>query len=193
MFVFKILGRFFLFLWNTVLSLTILKIKSEAVNRLVFCEQSTFYDFCAEFVLKHAEFAHLREVPEFPNSLRPVDSEDGIKDTGGDIVSEGLNLVCEMVRQVLEVHVSSCSRIHIGCDEVWCLGQSPITAAVLETRGLNPVDIFLRHVVAVARFVKKLQPRPQVVSVTQIFVGPCRRAGEFCWITCGGVPAGPLG
>jgi hypothetical protein len=53
-------------------------------------------------VLKHAEFAHLREVPEFPNALRPVDSElTGSSSSEEQLVtSQGLSLVREMVRQV---------------------------------------------------------------------------------------------
>jgi hypothetical protein len=61
---------------------------------------------------------------------------------------------------VVEVH--ACARLHIGCDEVWCLGQSPLTAAFMEARGLSLTDIFLRHVTAVARFVKDTPPHPQV-------------------------------
>jgi hypothetical protein len=60
----------------------------------------------------------------------------------------------------MEVH--GCARLHIGCDEVWCLGQSPLTAAFMEARGLSLTDIFLRHVTAVARFVKDTPPHPQV-------------------------------
>ncbi len=54
-------------------------------------------------MLKHAEFAHLREVPEFPNALRPVDSElTGSSSSEEPLVttSQGLSLVREMVRQV---------------------------------------------------------------------------------------------
>ena len=141
----------------------------------------TFLSVCAEFVLKHVEFAHLREVPEFPNSLRPVDveeddiidavAEDGADPMGGRSSSGGLALVCELVRQVVEAHQPTATRLHIGCDEVWCLGQSPATAAVMEARGLSLVDLFLRHVAAVARFAKEVQPNLQVpVPIVTIFV-----------------------
>ncbi len=62
---------------------------------------------------------------------------------------------------MVEVHACA-RRLHIGCDEVWCLGQSPLTAAFMEARGLSLTDIFLRHVTAVARFVKDTPPHPQV-------------------------------
>ncbi len=59
---------------------------------------------------------------------------------------------------MVEAHQPAASRLHIGCDEVWCLGQSPVTAAAMEARGLGPVDLFLRHVAAVARLAKEIQP-----------------------------------
>jgi len=108
-----------------------------------------------EFLLKHQQFAHLREVPDIPNSLRPVD-QDKNQDQ-----SEGLNIVLEMVRQIIQVHQPK--RIHIGCDEVWCLGESAVTAAYLETRGLSVTDLFLNHLVSVARFANSLPPQPQVL------------------------------
>jgi hexosaminidase len=74
-----------------------------------------------EFVLKHGKFRHLREVAEYPNSLRPVAA-----DQSGEVAG----LVKEMVRQVVELHeanlaLGALDTIHIGCDEVWCLGQGP--------------------------------------------------------------------
>jgi hypothetical protein len=63
--------------------------------------------------------------------------------------------------QVMELHSTS-TRLHIGCDEVWCLGQAPATAAHMEARGLSLVDLFIRHVAAVARYAKELQPNVQV-------------------------------
>jgi len=108
-----------------------------------------------EFLLKHQQFSHLREMPDFPNSLRPVDSD---KDQEK---SEGLALVCEMVRQVVDLHKPK--RIHIGCDEVWCLGHSPVTSAYLETRRLTVTDLFLAHISLVARFAKSLACSPRVL------------------------------
>ena len=71
-----------------------------------------------EFVLKHDKFAHLRDIESFPNSLRPLclDTEAG----------EVRDLLQEMVRQVIRGH-GDLARIHLGCDEVWFLGQSHAT------------------------------------------------------------------
>ena len=45
-----------------------------------------------EFVLKHGKFRHLREVAEYPNSMKPLTA---------DPTREVANLVREMLRQVL--------------------------------------------------------------------------------------------
>ena len=45
--------------------------------------------------------------------------------------------------------------IHIGCDEVWCLGQGPHTRAVLESRCWSVTDIALDHIAAVARLARE--------------------------------------
>ncbi|KAK2112452.1 hypothetical protein P7K49_012199 [Saguinus oedipus] len=58
----------------------------------------------ATFVLKHAAFAHLREVGPFPCTLNPHEAES-------------LALVGAMIDQVLELHPGA-KRLHIGCDEV---------------------------------------------------------------------------
>ena len=71
-----------------------------------------------EFVLKHDKFAHLCDIESFPDSLRPLclDTEAG----------EVRDLLQEMVRQVIRGH-GDLARIHLGCDEVWFLGQSHAT------------------------------------------------------------------
>ena len=94
-----------------------------------------------EFVLKHDKFAHLRDIESFPNSLRPLclDTEAG----------EVRDLLQEMVRQVVRGHGDP-ARIHLGCDEVWCLGQSHATREHLERKGITVTDIFLKHMAALA-------------------------------------------
>ena len=47
-----------------------------------------------EFVLKHGKFRHLREVLEYPNSLRPIAADNG--ELGGGVAA----LVKEMIIQV---------------------------------------------------------------------------------------------
>ncbi|XP_037265971.1 hexosaminidase D isoform X3 [Falco rusticolus] len=60
-----------------------------------------------EFVLKHKEFAHLREVKVFPNALNPHKEESRA-------------LVKAMIDQVMALH-EDLKWFHIGCDEVGLL------------------------------------------------------------------------
>ncbi|XP_023334110.1 hexosaminidase D [Eurytemora carolleeae] len=108
-----------------------------------------------EFVLKHPEFSQLREIPLFPNSLRPVDpdTEPG--------QSSGFLLVCEMVRQIINLHHPQ--KIHIGCDEVWYLGKGPITSVYLENKGVSVTQLFLQHLRSVAKFASSEAPQPKVL------------------------------
>lgn len=60
-----------------------------------------------QFVLKHREFAHLREVKALPNALNPHKEES-------------LALVKAMIDQVMALH-EDLQWFHIGCDEVGLL------------------------------------------------------------------------
>lgn len=63
--------------------------------------------FLLQFVLKHKEFAHLREVEVFPNALNPHKEESRA-------------LVKAMIDQVMAQH-EDLKWFHIGCDEVGLL------------------------------------------------------------------------
>lgn len=63
--------------------------------------------FPLQFVLKHKEFSHLREVQELPNALNPHKEES-------------LALVKAMIDQVMALH-KDVKWFHIGCDEVGLL------------------------------------------------------------------------
>jgi len=107
-----------------------------------------------EFVLKHGKFRHLREVAEYPNSLRPVAA-----DQAGQVAA----LVREMVRQVVALHeadlaLGALQAIHLGCDEVWCLGQGPETRSLLDSRCWSVTDAALDHMAAVARVAREVRP-----------------------------------
>jgi len=107
-----------------------------------------------EFVLKHEQFRHLREIEMFPNSMMPVcvDSEDrGVR-----------VLVTDMLRQMLAVH-TNITTLHIGCDEVWCLGQSGLTRRYLENTGKSVTDVFLEHTAMVAETAKQIKSDVKVL------------------------------
>jgi len=68
-----------------------------------------------------------------------------------------------MLRQVVALHESNLSlgaleAIHIGCDEVWCLGQGPETRAMLETHCWGVTEAALDHMAAVARMARESRP-----------------------------------
>ncbi|EDL34830.1 hexosaminidase (glycosyl hydrolase family 20, catalytic domain) containing, isoform CRA_b [Mus musculus] len=72
-----------------------------------------------EFVLKHAAFAHLREVALFPNTLNPHEAES-------------LALVQAMIDQILELH-RDVRWLHIGCDEhLGCLNWWSLSSGTME-------------------------------------------------------------
>ena len=99
-----------------------------------------------EFVLKHEEFKHLRDIAEYPNCVKPlcVDTEEG-----------GVRrLLSEMIEQVVWCH-PGVKMIHVGCDEVWTLGQSAEVREHCEKTNLSITDIFLQHMTQVARMVRE--------------------------------------
>ena len=100
-----------------------------------------------EFVLKHSQFHHLREVLRFPNCIRPLGP--------GEECEEVRILLADMVRQVTAAH-PGLKFLHIGCDEVWCLGQSDRTRDRMEKLGLTLTDLYLHHVSAVSSMAREM-------------------------------------
>lgn len=63
-----------------------------------------------EYVLKLPQYRHLRELPGTPGEICPL--RDG-----------AFELVSKLIEETVHMHPSS-QYIHLGCDEVWSLGQS---------------------------------------------------------------------
>ncbi|KAL0595781.1 Hexosaminidase D, partial [Plecturocebus cupreus] len=97
-----------------------------------------------EFVLKHAAFAHLREVGPFPCTLNPHEAES-------------LALVGAMIDQVLELHPVA-QRLHIGCDEVYYLGEGEASRRWLQQEQNSTGKLCLSHMRAVAGHVQARRP-----------------------------------
>ncbi|KAM9597813.1 hexosaminidase D isoform 1-T1 [Trichechus inunguis] len=97
-----------------------------------------------EFVLKHNTFAHLREVALFPNTLNPHEAES-------------LVLVGSMVDQVMELHRGA-RWLHIGCDEVYYLGEGEASRQWLQQEHNSKAKLCLSHVRAVASRVLARHP-----------------------------------
>ncbi|XP_064890682.1 hexosaminidase D isoform X5 [Columba livia] len=97
-----------------------------------------------EFVLKHKEFAHLREVKVFPNALNPHKEESRA-------------LVKAMIDQVMALH-EDVKWFHIGCDEVYYLGEGEESKQWLQQQGNTPEKLCLSHIKAVASCVASSYP-----------------------------------
>ena len=100
-----------------------------------------------EFVLKHSQFQQLREVSRYPNCIRPLGSQCG----------EVRDLLREMLRQVTAAH-TGLKYLHIGCDEVWCLGQSERAREYMEKKSLTLTDLYLDHVSGVCSLAREMVP-----------------------------------
>ncbi|XP_044310003.1 hexosaminidase D isoform X2 [Varanus komodoensis] len=97
-----------------------------------------------EFVLKHKEFCHLREVAMFPNTVNPHREES-------------LRLIRTMIEQVVAVH-DDLRWFHIGCDEVYYLGEGEESKQWLQ-QGENTIEkLCLAHMKAVASHVVSAHP-----------------------------------
>ncbi|KAM6194080.1 LOW QUALITY PROTEIN: hexosaminidase D [Sarcoramphus papa] len=97
-----------------------------------------------EFVLKHKEFAHLREVKMFPNALNPHKEESRA-------------LVRAMIDQVMALH-EDLKWFHIGCDEVYYLGEGEESKQWLQQQDNTPEKLCLSHIKAVASCVASSYP-----------------------------------
>ena len=83
-----------------------------------------------EFVLKLADYAHLRELPDNVSCLNPL--------------AEGSRqLVEKLVDEVLAL-LPSLKHFHLGGDEAWTFGKGPETKAYVDTRGKGA--LYLHHV-----------------------------------------------
>ncbi|XP_067403765.1 hexosaminidase D isoform X2 [Emydura macquarii macquarii] len=89
-----------------------------------------------EFVLKHQEFSHLREVEMFPNALNPHKEES-------------LMLISAMIDQVVALH-DGLRWFHIGSDEVYYLGEGEESKQWLQQEENSTEKLCLSHMKAVA-------------------------------------------
>lgn len=120
-----------------------------------------------EFVLKSQEFAHMREIPESPQSICPSKKETQ-------------PLLEEMLTQVIEFHLytlanismsrtadgkptasfdipHNITHIHIGCDEVYRMGSCD------KCRQRSKNEIFLTHVITLSNYIRSKWPDLRVI------------------------------
>lgn len=83
-----------------------------------------------EYALKLPEYQHLRELPEAPGEMCPL--------------REGsFELAASLLEETARLHPDS-RCIHLGCDEVWSLGQSPECRASGKSRGRLAIEYINR-------------------------------------------------
>jgi len=90
-----------------------------------------------EFILKLEQFSHLRDVAEMPESICPCHDQT-------------MSLIRTYIDQVMSIH-KHVKYLHIGCDEVFHLGE----CAPCMSQGLTRSQIFVNHVKAVADYVRE--------------------------------------
>ncbi|XP_036078589.1 hexosaminidase D isoform X2 [Rousettus aegyptiacus] len=122
-----------------------------------------------EFVLKHEALAHLREVAPFPNTLNPHEEES-------------LALVGAMIDQVMALHPKA-RWLHIGCDEVYYLGEGEASRRWLQQEQNTKAKLCLSHVQAVASHVLARHP-----ATTPLLWDDMLRAVPEDQLTASGVP-----
>ncbi|XP_031764118.2 hexosaminidase D-like [Galleria mellonella] len=101
-----------------------------------------------EYVLKLAQFKHLREVQTHPDSICPNKAES-------------FTLIEHMIRQVIEFHTSvvPLKYIHIGCDEVYHINECQQCLK----RHLSKIDLFVHHVKTISNIVSSFSKETTVL------------------------------
>lgn len=102
-----------------------------------------------EFVLKHRTMWSLRETAHCVGTLNPHKEE-------------GVRLVMEMLRQVVELH-PGLNTLHIGADEVYMLGEGEESKLWLASPGRTVEHLFLSHVTKVAQAIKEEWPHMTII------------------------------
>lgn len=97
-----------------------------------------------EFVLKLEKYKELREIDRYPQSICPMYNKSEI-------------LLFEMIDQIISAHPDS-KHIHIGADEVYQLGECNRCIETMARERWNKKELFLNHVIKVARYIKKKYP-----------------------------------
>ncbi|XP_026207166.1 hexosaminidase D isoform X2 [Anabas testudineus] len=102
-----------------------------------------------EFVLKHRSMWSYREVAHCVGTLNPHKEE-------------GVRLVMEMLRQVVDMH-PGLNTLHIGADEVYMLGEGEESKLWLSSPGRTVEQLFLSHVTTVAKAIKQQWPHMNII------------------------------
>ena len=146
--------------------------KSDIYNLLIKCKElkleviplvQTFGHM--EFILKHGQFAHLRDNSIMPESICPCHEQ------AMHIISLYIDQVMALHKDIKHLHIGKTyfhkyqtlnTKYHYfskGCDEVYHLGECSQCA------GQGRTDVFVNHVKKVANYVKTKYPQIQTVII----------------------------
>ncbi|XP_065349137.1 hexosaminidase D-like [Cloeon dipterum] len=101
-----------------------------------------------EFLLKLRPHSKLRENYRYPQAICPSHNKT-------------FPLLTAMVDQVLQLHPHT-KKLHIGCDEVYQLGDCPRCVSVMGQEHWSKIDLFLSHVSRIAGVVAARGVKPLV-------------------------------
>ncbi|GLH02851.1 Hexosaminidase domain-containing protein [Gryllus bimaculatus] len=97
-----------------------------------------------EFVLKLEKFSNLREVPKYPQVVCPSNNDT-------------FPVLAMMINQIMKLH-PHIKHLHIGCDEVYYLGNCIRCGMAMVDHKWAKTHLFLNHVIRVAKYVRKHFP-----------------------------------
>lgn len=97
-----------------------------------------------EFILKLENFSYLREVPKYPQVVCPTHNDT-------------FPVLTTMIDQVMELH-PNIKYLHIGCDEVYYLGNCERCGLTMFNNKWTKSQLFLNHVIRIAKYIKKTYP-----------------------------------
>uniref|UniRef100_A0A4W6C0K0 beta-N-acetylhexosaminidase n=1 Tax=Lates calcarifer TaxID=8187 RepID=A0A4W6C0K0_LATCA len=119
--------------------------------------------YSREEVLSVQELARSKGMEVIPLVQTFVTWRDGtLRGTLNPHREEGVRLVMEMLRQVVELH-PGLNTLHIGADEVYMLGEGEESKLWLAAPGRTVEQLFLSHVTKVARAIKEAWPHMTIV------------------------------
>lgn len=97
-----------------------------------------------EFMLKLRNYKHLREVPQYPQVVCPSNNSTFL-------------LLKDMIDDIIALHPLS-NYIHIGCDEVFYIGECSRCIETMLKERWTKKDLFLHHVTVTAGYIKQKYP-----------------------------------
>ncbi|XP_014241862.1 hexosaminidase D-like isoform X2 [Cimex lectularius] len=98
-----------------------------------------------EFVLKLEKYMHLREVNKYPQAICPSKEQS-------------LEVLKNMIDDVMLMHKGYIEYLHIGCDEVYQIGECNDCKVRNYNNKWNNEDLFLAHVTTLATYIRTVYP-----------------------------------